>query len=892
MRGGGEARSGNGALTLLLLTGEGSHAAETDVATLRASPSWCAVAEVIKQRFGHDLAEFITKHLGDHSAPHSPVISTLINLLNTDRWRATGHVPHIVLGQSIGEVVAAFAASLLSVEGVVDTAATLGLLGSEITGGMLHLRLTREEVDAWADSGESLCLSTVNGNHDTNLPELLSVTLCGATEALVNFLSANPAAKLLPPAQPWHHPAYLGVPSVPDRSGFATLPEVHSQSRAREEPRSMPRSSGAISTTVFVSATTAEAEPRLDASFWSKWLATPFDLAAALTRAAAILLNESCYVIETGAHDALRPIVITSLCTAGARVVGSAASMRRGQPGSFWWAQRNVLNRQLQRHCEELGTAASPGRIAPRRMPTVTCNGVRIVLSEVDQALRAASPPAAHFAGADLLAFAAPHADAQLGEVVGVAFVASRDADGARPTLSDLQSLTKGVLPPSHQPRLLIFMEALPTGCASASARSALAKRLCLPLITAHSPDLWEMDGDCVRPVVSGGSGGLLLPSTCAMRATLQAQATAELLRVVISVVEEVVQTTAIDPHAPLMDAGLDSLSATRLASTLKQATGVDVPPTVVFQFSTAEAIATHLSSQLAPPAPHEPEQWAATVGSAREHSVEVRVASTTGRWPGGASDAHALARLADAHSVNVAEVPGNRWLVPAGATAARHMASMANIDFFDTARFSISPAEASWMDPQQRLLMETGYTALHDARRTRSSLLASMVGVVVGIQAGDFAQVTTETPVSALPVYAVSGFTFSVAAGRLSYIRFRDSKSATQPSCSRESPPSFRTPDCHARVPCPFIYLLSGRYALGLQAACYSVDTACSTALVTTHAAATMVRDAECESALTAAVNLMLLPLFHKLLSGAGKRVASIDTGPAHHKKQHVACA
>jgi acyl transferase domain-containing protein len=57
----------------------------------------------------------------------------------------------------------------------------------------------------------------------------------------------------------------------------------------------------------------------------------------------------------------------------------------------------------------------------------------------------------------------------------------------------------------------------------------------------------------------------------------------------------------------------------------------------------------------------------------------------------------------------------------------------------------------------------------------------------------------------------------------------------------------------------------------LGMQGACYNTDTACSTALVAAHAAATMVRDAECESALTLAVNLMLLPLGHLLVAIAG---------------------
>ena len=106
-------------------------------------------------------------------------------------------------------------------------------------------------------------------------------------------------------------------------------------------------------------------------------------------------------------------------------------------------------------------------------------------------------------------------------------------------------------------------------------------------------------------------------------------------------------------------------------------------------------------------------------------------------------------------------------------------------------------------MDPQQRLLLEKGYAAAHDGGRSRASLLAHDIAVVVGIQANDFATITMATPVAALPVYAVSGVTFSVAAGRLSYV-------------------------------------------LGMQGACFNTDTACSTALVAMHAAGTMIRDDE----------------------------------------------
>lgn len=73
-------------------------------------------------------------------------------------------------------------------------------------------------------------------------------------------------------------------------------------------------------------------------------------------------------------------------------------------------------------------------------------------------------------------------------------------------------------------------------------------------------------------------------------------------------------------------------------------------------------------------------------------------------------------------------------------------------------------------MDPQQRLLLEDGYAALHCSGTNRVSLLAHVIAVVVGIQANDFQYITMASASLSQSVYAVSGSTFSVAAGRLSY--------------------------------------------------------------------------------------------------------------------------
>ena len=235
------------------------------------------------------------------------------------------------------------------------------------------------------------------------------------------------------------------------------------------------------------------------------------------------------------------------------------------------------------------------------------------------------------------------------------------------------------------------------------------------------------------------------------------------------------------------------------------------------------------LHSKLAPKSQELSPAHALEERNGLKRQCDTHISGKAGRWPGSVSSE--LSQLAHAAFDVVSEIPSTRWPDNGDRlrfAAVRYVAHVPSAELFDGTCFTISPAEATWMDPQQRHLLQAGYGALHSGGAVRARLLAQNVAVTVGIQATDFFTIGLATPTTALPVYAVSGSTFSVAAGRLSF-------------------------------------------TLGLQGACYNTDTACSTALVVAHTAATMVRGCECESALTLAVNFMLLPLFHVLVAIAG---------------------
>jgi acyl-coenzyme A synthetase/AMP-(fatty) acid ligase/3-oxoacyl-(acyl-carrier-protein) synthase len=142
---------------------------------------------------------------------------------------------------------------------------------------------------------------------------------------------------------------------------------------------------------------------------------------------------------------------------------------------------------------------------------------------------------------------------------------------------------------------------------------------------------------------------------------------------------------------------------------------------------------------------------------------------------------------------------------------ALRFLASVRGAQLFDAALFGISSAETAAMDPQRLLLLECSYLACLIGG---FKCAAQGMGVLLGITNADFLSLL----VSTTSVYAATGRTISIAAGRISF-------------------------------------------ALGLQDPCQSIDNACSSALVSLHGALLYIRAADCAEALTTAVSLTLTP-------------------------------
>ena len=270
----------SGTPLIFLFTGEGSHSASTDVESLRMSPSWPAVEAALELSQLPGLDALLDTVLGSHGAPLSPVVTTVVNLLNAGRWLAAGHAPCMVIGHSIGEVAAAHFAGLLSIDAAVAVAVGLGKIGATLEGAMLHTKVSRRELlymqasvtsssphtsaaELQARMGkwdeQPVCVAAINTSASATSNDV-GVTLCGPTSRVAAWLECDPQAKRLPPLHPWHHPAY------------ALRRDLLTELKALPEGDVRAVGDGAIA---FVSATSARVVQLLDASYWFSWLSRP-----------------------------------------------------------------------------------------------------------------------------------------------------------------------------------------------------------------------------------------------------------------------------------------------------------------------------------------------------------------------------------------------------------------------------------------------------------------------------------------------------------------------------------------------------------------------------------------------------------------------------------------
>jgi polyketide synthase 5 len=192
-----------------------------------------------------------------------------------------------------------------------------------------------------------------------------------------------------------------------------------------------------------------------------------------------------------------------------------------------------------------------------------------------------------------------------------------------------------------------------------------------------------------------------------------------------------------------------------------------------------------------------------------------------------------------------ITEIPPDRWDVDEyydpepgvpGRSVSKWGAFLDDVGGFDFEFFGINEREATAMDPQHRLLLETSWEAVEHAGLSPAALAGSRTGVYVGLTHDDYILVAADA--HALEgAYGFLGNNYSMASGRIAY-------------------------------------------AMDLRGPAITLDTACSSGLVSVHLACRSLHEGESDLALAGGVSVSLDP--RKSAAGSAGGMLS-PTGHCH---------
>ncbi len=297
--------------------------------------------------------------------------------------------------------------------------------------------------------------------------------------------------------------------------------------------------------------------------------------------------------------------------------------------------------------------------------------------------------------------------------------------------------------------------------------------------------------------------------------------------------------THAIDPDRTFKELGFDSLTAVELRNRLGNATGQQLPATLVYDHPTAAQLSAHLLERLgSAPSYSEPSDERALRATRDSLPIErlrdrahepIAIVGMACRYPGNVASPADLWRLVSDGVDAISPFPedrGAQWRAAfdpdrdrAGSSYVRDGGFIAEPGRFDAEFFDISPREALAMDPQQRLLLEAAWEALEDGAIDPLSLRGSDTATFAGISSQDYGVTgPSERAPSQLEGYLITGRGGSVVSGRIAH-------------------------------------------RLGLEGAAVTVDTACSSSLVALHLACQALRQGECSLALAGGATVMASP-------------------------------
>lgn len=277
-------------------------------------------------------------------------------------------------------------------------------------------------------------------------------------------------------------------------------------------------------------------------------------------------------------------------------------------------------------------------------------------------------------------------------------------------------------------------------------------------------------------------------------------------------------------------DLGMDSLMAVDVGRKIQLSIGIQLKPTIAFDYPNIEAVVSYLDELITKKSSSENVNQI----THRTHD-SIAIIGMSCHFPGEANNLEKFWECLYEGKDCVSEASTLRVDISNHLKMGKDKSDknfgtkggfIKDIDLFDADFFNISPREAESLDPQQRLVLENAWKALEHANVLPDTLKGKRVGIFVGISQSEYASFVLNK-VQNKSTYHATGNALNAAAGRLAF-------------------------------------------TLGTQGPAMAIDTACSSSLVALHEACNSLNQGECELAIVAGVNAIIDPYIFMALANA----------------------
>ncbi|MEO4052782.1 type I polyketide synthase [Solibacillus sp. CAU 1738] len=308
------------------------------------------------------------------------------------------------------------------------------------------------------------------------------------------------------------------------------------------------------------------------------------------------------------------------------------------------------------------------------------------------------------------------------------------------------------------------------------------------------------------------------------------------ILSYLVELIEEILDVNITNYDEPFTDLGLASIDIPLFIERLSKNFEIDIQVSSLFEYTNIKEYTEFLFNLLNKKETMVNNTHDSDDGVNTNDKDSIAIVGLSCRFPaGGNSPEEYWDMLINGKDV-ISNAPEERWEIekfysPDKTQAGKSYTKKGGflnipIDQFDPKFFNISPKEANALDPQQRLLLELTYEAFENAGINIGDYFGSNTGVYVGIAGEEYSFAHYKSgDLSKIDAYSLTGTTFSTACGRISY-------------------------------------------TFGFEGPSMVLDTACSSSLTALHVACKALEAGEVDTAVVAAVNLMVTPAVHVCFS------------------------